>query len=152
MIFSQEAPLMRKWFSQRSCIRLNWNLEMMIFEERGKPENPEKNLSKQSREPTTHLTHMWPRVQNRTGQHGKEASALIPLHRRQTYSFPFKSFQVRLTAANTLKTDILSLTAILSHLFFPSHIFDYFVFLKIVLTFLRVLEATRFSEWLSNWV
>jgi len=26
---------------------------MLIFEERGKPENPEKNLSEQSREPTT---------------------------------------------------------------------------------------------------
>ena len=26
---------------------------MLIFEERGKPENPEKNLSEQSKEPTT---------------------------------------------------------------------------------------------------
>ena len=30
----------------------NWNLEMLVFKERGKPEYPEKNLSEQSREPT----------------------------------------------------------------------------------------------------
>ena len=37
--------------------RLNWNLEMSVFEERGKPEYPEKNLSEQGREPTTNSTH-----------------------------------------------------------------------------------------------
>ena len=35
----------------------NWNLEMLVFEERGKPENPEKNLSEQRRQPTTNSTH-----------------------------------------------------------------------------------------------
>ena len=30
----------------------NWNLKMLVFEERGKPEYPEKNLSEQRREPT----------------------------------------------------------------------------------------------------
>jgi len=35
--------------------RSNWNLEMLVFEERGKPE---KNLSEQSREPTTNSTHI----------------------------------------------------------------------------------------------
>ena len=29
---------------------LNWNLEMSVFEEREKPEYPEKNLSEQRRE------------------------------------------------------------------------------------------------------
>ena len=38
--------------------RSNWNLEMLVFEERGKPENPEKNLSEQGREPTTNSTHI----------------------------------------------------------------------------------------------
>ena len=33
---------------------------MFIFEERGKPENPEKKLSEQSKEPTTKLTHLRP--------------------------------------------------------------------------------------------
>ena len=36
---------------------LNWNLEMLVFEERGKPEYQEKNLSEQGREPTTNSTH-----------------------------------------------------------------------------------------------
>jgi len=31
---------------------------MLVFEERGKPENPKKNLSDQSREPTTNSTHI----------------------------------------------------------------------------------------------
>jgi len=31
--------------------RSNWNLEVLAFEERGKPENPKKNLSKQERKP-----------------------------------------------------------------------------------------------------
>ena len=39
----------------------NWNLEMLVFEERGKPEYPEKNLSEQRREPTTDSTHIWRR-------------------------------------------------------------------------------------------
>ena len=34
------------------------------FEERGKPENPEKNLSEKSKEPTTNFTPSWPRVLN----------------------------------------------------------------------------------------
>jgi len=38
--------------------RSNWNLEMLVFEERGKPEYLEKNLSVQSREPTTNSTHI----------------------------------------------------------------------------------------------
>ena len=56
MIFSKEAPLTRKLFSGRFCIRSNWNLQMLIFEERRKPESPEKNLSEQSKEPATNLT------------------------------------------------------------------------------------------------
>ena len=71
-IFTQEAPLTRKWFSGRSCIRSNWNLELLIFEKRGKPENPEKNLSEQSIESTTNLTHSWPE----TGPRRWEASAI----------------------------------------------------------------------------
>jgi len=39
---------------------------MLIFEERGKPENPEKNLSEQTKDPTTNITHPWARVVNRT--------------------------------------------------------------------------------------
>ena len=39
----------------------NWNLEMLVFEERGKPTYPEKNLSEKRREPTTNSTHIWRR-------------------------------------------------------------------------------------------
>ena len=47
--------LVQKW----PCIPgSNWNLEMLVFEERGKPEYPEKNLTEQSRKPTTNSTHI----------------------------------------------------------------------------------------------
>ena len=40
----------------------NWNLEVLVFEESGKLEYPEKNLSEQRREPTTNSTpHIWSR-------------------------------------------------------------------------------------------
>ena len=32
MIFTQEAPLTRRWFSGRSCIRSNWNLRVNFKE------------------------------------------------------------------------------------------------------------------------
>ena len=35
-----------------------WNLEMLVFEDRGTPAYPEKNLSEHSREPTTNSTHI----------------------------------------------------------------------------------------------
>ena len=34
----------------------NWNLEMFVFEERWKPDYPDKNLSEQGREPTSNST------------------------------------------------------------------------------------------------
>ena len=37
----------------------NCNLEVLVFEERGKPEYLEKNLSEQGREPTKNSTHIW---------------------------------------------------------------------------------------------
>jgi len=37
---------------------------VLVFEERGKPEYPEKNLSEQGREPTTNSTHIWRRRRN----------------------------------------------------------------------------------------
>ena len=56
---------------------LNWNLEMLVFEERRKPEYPEKNLSEQGREPTTNSTHiMTPGLGVEPGPHWWEASTL----------------------------------------------------------------------------
>ena len=39
--------------------RSNWNLKVLVFKKRGKPEYQEKNLSQQGREPTTKSTHIW---------------------------------------------------------------------------------------------
>ena len=41
---------------------------MLVFEERGKPEYPEKNLSEQSREPTNSV-HMKPGPRIEPGTH-----------------------------------------------------------------------------------
>ena len=38
--------------------QIDWNMEMLVFEERGKPEYPAKNLSEQRREPTKNSTHI----------------------------------------------------------------------------------------------
>jgi len=44
---------------------------MLVFEERGKPEFPEKNLSEQGREPTTNSSHIKRRVrESNPGQNG----------------------------------------------------------------------------------
>ena len=50
---------------------------MLVFEERGKPEYPEKNLSEQGREPTTNSTHIWRRVrESNPGHIGKQRIAI----------------------------------------------------------------------------
>ena len=55
---------------------------MSVFEERGKPEYPKKNLSEQGREPTTNSTHKWRRVgESKTGHIG-ERRAFSPLCHR----------------------------------------------------------------------
>ena len=57
----------------------NWNLEMLVFAERGKPEYPEKNLSEQRREPTTNSTHIWRRVRESNPGHIGGRRVLSPL-------------------------------------------------------------------------
>ena len=49
---------------------------MLVFEERGKPEFPEKNLSEQSREPNKLSPHMTPGPGIEPGTHWWKASAL----------------------------------------------------------------------------
>ena len=49
---------------------------MLDFEERAKPEYLEKNLSEQSREPTTNSTHVRARLEMDPGPHWWEAIAL----------------------------------------------------------------------------
>ena len=57
----------------------NKNLEMLVFGERGKPEYPEKNLSEQSREPTTNSTHIWRPVRESNPGHIGGRRVLSPL-------------------------------------------------------------------------
>ena len=49
---------------------------MLVFEDRGKPEYPEKTLSEQGREPTTNSTHILRRVRESNPGHigGRPAS------------------------------------------------------------------------------
>ena len=42
----------------------DWNLEVVVFKERGTVEFPEKNLSEQGREPAINLIHLWHRCQD----------------------------------------------------------------------------------------
>jgi len=51
---------------------------MLVSEERGKPEFPEKNLSEQSREPTDSV-HIWRRVRESNPGHNGGRRALSPL-------------------------------------------------------------------------
>ena len=77
-LFTHEAPKsLRARFSVSVRSRSNWNLEVLVFGERGKPEYLEKNLSEQGREPTTNSTHIsTPGFE--PGPHWWEASTLTP--------------------------------------------------------------------------
>ena len=59
--------------------RSNWNLEVLVFDERGKPEYPEKNLSEQGKGPTTNSTHIWRRRRELNPGHLGGRRALSPL-------------------------------------------------------------------------
>ena len=84
-IYARSSPNVRKvkqiinkslYSSGNVFSKSNWNLEMLVFEERGKPEYPEKKLSEQGREPTTNSAHLWRRVRESTWAHWWEVSAL----------------------------------------------------------------------------
>ena len=74
----------------RSCIelietvsvhsRLNWNLEVLFFKERGKQKYQEKNLSEQGRKPTTNSTHIWCQHQDSNLGHIGGGRVLSTLH------------------------------------------------------------------------
>ena len=58
--------------------RSNWILEMMVFEEKGKPEYQEKDLSEEGREQTTNLTPIWRRDLNPGNIGGRRALTTAP--------------------------------------------------------------------------
>ena len=58
--------------------RSNWNLEVLVFKERGKPEY-RKTLSEQGIEPTRNSTHIWRGPQDSNPDHIGRRRALSPL-------------------------------------------------------------------------
>ena len=63
-VFSSYRPVLLR-------LQQNWNLEVLVFKERGKPEYPEKNLFGKGRGPTTNSNHMWrPRRDSNPGHIG----------------------------------------------------------------------------------
>ena len=61
------------------CSRSNWNLEVLVFKEKLKPEYPEKNLQEQGREPTANSTHIWCRRHDSNTGHIGGRRVLSPL-------------------------------------------------------------------------
>ena len=59
--------------------RSKWNLEVLVFVERGKQEQPEKNLSEQGIEPTTNSTHIWLQHRDLNPSHIGGRQVLSPL-------------------------------------------------------------------------
>ena len=55
------------------------HVKMLVFEERGKPEYLEKNLSEKRREPTTTSTHIWHRDQDLNLDHIGGRQVLSPV-------------------------------------------------------------------------
>ena len=70
---------MRTRWNTSVCSSSIWNLEVLVFKERGKPQYPEKNLSEQGREPTTNSTHIWGRRQDSHLGHIGGRRVLSPL-------------------------------------------------------------------------
>ena len=56
-----------------------FQIELLVFEERGKPKYPEKNLSQQGREPTTNSIHIRRRRREMNPGHNSGRRALSPL-------------------------------------------------------------------------
>ena len=61
------------------CSRSNWNLKVLVFKARRKPEYPEKNLSEQRRELATNSTHIWRRLRDLNPGHIGGRRVLSPL-------------------------------------------------------------------------
>ena len=71
------SPTEHLGFHKKTLKRVRaFQSKVLVFKERGKPEYPEKNLSEQRREPTTHSTHIWRRSQ-------AELATLAPCFVRQ---------------------------------------------------------------------
>ena len=76
--------------SSSTWFLIELKFRMLVFEERGKPVYPEKNLSEQRREPTTNSTHIWRRRRYLNTGHIGGRWALSPLHYPLLPKPPFK--------------------------------------------------------------
>ena len=67
------------------CVQIKFN-EMQVYEGRGKPEYPEKNLSEQRREPKN-STHIWCRVWKSNPAHigGRYATTALWLNEKKQW-------------------------------------------------------------------
>ena len=64
---------------KRVCaFQIEWEFASVGFKERGKPEYPEKNLSKQGREPATNSARIWRRRQDSNSGHIGERQITSP--------------------------------------------------------------------------
>ena len=70
--------LAKRYFRSDVCRKREATSHQLVFEERGKPEYPEKTLSMQSREPTN-STHIWRRVRESNPGHIGDRRVLSPL-------------------------------------------------------------------------
>ena len=69
-MFGEEAALAWASFHDRPLPWSNWNLEMLVFVEEGKPKNPEKNPWGKVRTNNKLNTHMTP------GRNGTQATSM----------------------------------------------------------------------------
>ena len=97
LYFSVQSSSIPKEAHQSGTLsRLNWNLEVLVFEEpRRKLEYPEENLSEQGREPTTNSTHIWRQVRESKPGHigwrpAGKCSTTTPSLLHRTFSFFFR--------------------------------------------------------------
>ena len=67
------------WFKCVREFQIELEFEVLVFEERGKPEYPEKSLFEQGREPTTNSTHIWRRRRELNPGYTGGRRALLPL-------------------------------------------------------------------------
>ena len=67
--------------------RSNWNLEVLVFKEKGKPKYSEKNVSEQRRESATNSIHVWLRHQDSNMGHIGGRRALSPLRHSCSHKY-----------------------------------------------------------------
>ena len=75
-------------FKRVRAFQIELELEVLVFEERGKPEYPAKSLSEQRGEPTTNSTHMRRR---HPGHHRDNINGTVIVHTTRNSLFEQRS-------------------------------------------------------------